>query len=146
MTTPRVDLGQVSLLTEIVLRGGDFSNPRSRRSIQEQYIRPNRHYPDLQVGLSCLFRPGASLDELAREGLYPNLKLSVAIIERLISELATIGCEPALYRTPTPLIPDHHTLTVLHNGIVEVRLRDEVLDTLIRAMTIVNNPYLHKKY
>ena len=73
MATPRVDLSQVSLLTEIVLRGGDFSDPRSRRSIKEQYTRPNRNYPDLQVGLSCLFRPGASLDELAREGFTPIL-------------------------------------------------------------------------
>ena len=128
-----------------MLRGGDFGNPRSRRSIQEQYVRLNRHYPDLQVGLSCLFRPGVSLDELAREAFYPNVKLSVAIIERLISELAKVDCEPALYRTPTTLIPNHHTLTVLHNGVLEMTLRDEVLDALVRAMTVVTNPYLREK-
>lgn len=145
MATPRVDLSQVSLLTEIVLRGGDFSDPRSRRSIKEQYTRPNRNYPDLQVGPSCLFRPGASLDELAREGFYPNLKLSATIIERLIGELANVGCELELYSTPNTFIPDHHTLIVLHNGVIETGLRDEVLDALIRAMVVVNNPYLRKK-
>lgn len=37
MLTARVDLRQVSLLSEIVLRGGDFSHPRSRESLRIQY-------------------------------------------------------------------------------------------------------------
>lgn len=89
--------------------------------------------------------PCASLDELAREGFYPNPSLSVAIVERLITELATIGCELALYVTPIPHIPDHHTLAILRNGSLEITLRDEVLNALVRAITVVKNPYQSKK-
>jgi len=145
MPTPMVDLRQVSMLAEIVLRGGDFSNPRSRESLRTQYEQPNNYYTDLTAGLSCLFRPGASLDELAREGAYPNARLSVAIVERLINELATVGCELTLYITPVPHFPDHHTLAVMRNGLLEKSLGDEALDALIRAMSIVNNPYRRAK-
>lgn len=141
MPTPIVDLRLISMLDEIVLRGGDFSDPRARESLRRQYERPNVYYADLSVGLSCLFRPGASLDELAREGSYPNAKLSVAIVERLITELASAGCQLALYITPVPRFPDHHTLVVMRDGLLEITLSDEVLDALIRAMSIVNNPY-----
>src|SRR6478752_2953588 len=113
MPTPTVDLRQVSMLSEIVLRGGDFSHPRSRESLRMQYEQPNNYCLDLAAGLSCLFRPGASLDELAREGAYPNARLSVAIVERLINELATARCELALYITPVPHFPDHHTLAIM---------------------------------
>src|SRR5690242_6058547 len=145
MSTPMVDLRQVSMLAEIVLRGGDFSNPRSRVSLRMQYEQPNNHYTDLAAGLSCLFRPGASVDELTREGSYPNAKLSIAIVERLITELATVGCELALYITPVPHCPDHHTLAAMRSGLLEISLSDEVLDVLIRAMSIVTNPYRSAK-
>ena len=145
MPTPLVDLHQVSLLTEIVVRGGDVAHPASRQSLKFQYEQPNSRYIDLVAGLSCLFRPGASLDELAREGFYPNPSLSVAIVERLIAELATVGCELALYVTPIPHLRDHHTLAILRNGSLEITLRDEVLNALIRAITVVKNPYQSKR-
>jgi hypothetical protein len=145
MSTPTVDLRQISMLTEIVLRGGDFTDPRSRESLRMQYEQPNNYYTDLAAGLSCLFRPGASLDELAREGSYPNARLSVAIVERLIDELAAVGCALTLYVTPILRFPDHHTLGVMHNGLLETTLRDEVLDALIHAMSIVSNPYRRTK-
>src|SRR5690242_5519266 len=145
MSTPMVDLRQVSMLAEIVLRGGDFSNPRSRVSLRMQYEQPNNHYTDLAAGVSCLFRPGASLDELAREGSYPNARLSVAVVERLVHELAVAGRELALYITPVPRFPDHHTLVVLRNGVLETTLQDDALDALIRAMSTVNNPYRRSK-
>jgi hypothetical protein len=113
MPTPTVDLTQVSILSEIVMRGGDIAHPAARNGLKTQYARPNVHYSDVQAGLSCLFRPGASLDELAQEGSYRNAKLSVTIIQRLINELATIGCAPTLYMTPVVSYPDHHTLVLL---------------------------------
>jgi hypothetical protein len=146
VTTPRIDLGHVSLLAEIVLRGGDIHDPRARQVLQEQYARVNQRYPDLTVGLSCLFRPGASLDDLAREGSYPNGSLSIAVIQRLIDELTAIGYALALYVTPVPQYPSHHTLVITHMGIVEPTLRDEVLDALARAMTTVKNPYRKRKF
>jgi hypothetical protein len=141
MPTKTVDWRQVSLLSEIVVRGGDFAHPAARAGIKAQYARPNVHYPDVSAGLSCLFRPGASLDELAREGAYRNPKITVAIVQRLIGELATVGCELVLYVTPVEGYPDHHTLVVAHSGVMEVTLHDDTLDALIRAMTIVDNPY-----
>jgi hypothetical protein len=101
------------MLSELVLRGGNFNNPRTRESLRLQYDRPNVHYAELAVGLSCLLRPGASLEELAREGSYPNAKLSVAIVERLIDELARAGCELAPYITP--LHPFHDFLTIIRS-------------------------------
>lgn len=141
MSTPIVDLRSVSVLSEIVLRGGDFAHPAARKSLIDQYARPNAHYLDVRAGLSCLFRPGASLDELAREGAYRNARLSVAIVQRLIVELAAVVCEPQLFVTPIPNYPDYHTLVVVRYGLVEATLREDVLDALIRAMTIVDNPY-----
>lgn len=142
MPTPTVDLRQVSVLSEIVVRGGNITHPAARDGVKVQYARPNVHYPDVRAGLSCLFRPGTSLDELAREGSYRNPKLSVAIVQRLMSELATIGCELVLYIiTPVAGYPDHHTLVVARSGAIEVTLRDDALDALLRAMTVVDNPY-----
>src|SRR6185437_12341004 len=112
----------------------------------EQYTRVNRSYPDLSVGLSCLFRPGASFDELAHEGSYPNARLSVTVIQRLVDELSAIGCELALYITPVPRFPDHHTLVVTRAGVIEPGLRDEILDALIRAMITVGNPYRKRRF
>ena len=141
MPTPMIDMTQVSVLCEIVLRGGDFTHPVSRQSIKTQYARMNAHYPDVKAGLSCLFRPGASLDELAREGAYRNAKLSVAIMQRLIAELRRAEYAPLLYVTPVQGYPDHHTLVVVRGGFVEQTLADDALDALVRAMTVVDNPY-----
>jgi hypothetical protein len=141
MPTPTVDLRQVSALSEIVLRGGDFAHPAARKGLKQLYARPNAHYPDVHAGLSCLFRPGASLDELAREGAYRNPRISVAIVQRLVVELAADGFELTLYRTPVAGYPDHHTLAVARNGIVELALAESALSALIRAMTVVDNPY-----
>lgn len=141
MPTPRVDVSQVSLHAEIVLRGGDLHDPRAQATAQQQYARPNDHYADLQVGLSCLFRPGASFEELTREGSYRNTYVSVTVIEQLRTELALIGCEPVLYITPVPQYPDHHTLVFVRADVLELTLEQDVLDALVRAMMKVKNPH-----
>jgi hypothetical protein len=51
----------------------------------------------------------------------------------------------ALYVTPVPRFPDHHTLVVMRNGVPETALHDEALDALIRAMSTVTNPYRRSK-
>ena len=145
LPTTTVNLRFVSMLSEIVLRGGDFAHPAARTGLRDQYRRANVHYPDVLAGLSCLFRPGASLDELAREGSYRNPKISVTIVQRLVTELATLGREPVLYITPVAGYPDHHTLAVAHSASIETSLSDDVLDALIRAMTIIDNPYQQKR-
>lgn len=145
MPTATVDLRRVSALAEIVVRGGDIAHPAAREGLKVQYARANVHYPDVRAGLSCLFRPGASLDELAREGSFRNPKLSVAIVQHLIAELAAAGRELVLYVTPVASYPDHHTLVVARGGVLEVALRDEALNALIRAMTVVDNPYRQRR-
>jgi hypothetical protein len=109
----------------------------ARDGLKAQYARPNVHYPDVRAGLSCLFRPGASLDELAREGSYRNPKLRVGIVQRLVAELAIANCGLVLYVTLVASYPDHHTLVVARGGVLELTLRDDALDALIRAMTVV---------
>jgi len=146
MPVQRVDLTRVSLLSQLVLRAGNINDPRAQLAARDQYRRPNTSYTDLKVGLSCLFRPGASLDDLAHEGLFPNARLSTATIQQLVSELATIGCNPALYVTPViPRYPNHHTLVFVRGGMLELTLQDDVLQALVRAMTIVSNPYQQQK-
>lgn len=145
MSTATVDVRRVSVLSEIVLRGGDIAHPAAREGLKVQYARANVHYPDVRAWLSCLFRPGASLDELAREGSFRNPKLSVAIVQHLIAELAAAGRELVLYVTPVAGYPDHHTLVVARGGVLEVALRDEALDALIRAMTVVDNPHRQRR-
>lgn len=116
--TPSVDLSQVGH-AEIILRGGNLHDPRAQQETQKQYARPNRFYADLSVGLSCLFRPGASVDDLAIEGNYPNPSLSVTTISRLTAELATIRCSIRLYGTPVARYPGHHTLVFFRNDVLE---------------------------
>ena len=146
MPTPRVDVTRASLLAQVVLRAGNISDPRAQLAARDQYRRPNTSYTDLKVGLSCLFRPGASFDDLAREGFFPNARLSTASVQQLVSELATIGCEPALYATPViPRYPNHHTLVFFRGGMLELTLHDDVLQALVRAMTIVSNPHQQQK-
>ena len=146
MPTPKVDVTQVSLHSQVILRAGNISDPRAQQAARVQYQRPNTNYTDLRVGLSCLFHPGASFDDLAREGFFPNAQLSVATIQQFMGELAAIGCEPALYMTPViPRYPNHHTLVFFHGGMLELTLQDDVLQALVRAMIIVRNPHQQQK-
>ncbi len=82
------------------------------------------------------------MDELAREGSFPHQKLSFSVVGKIIQELATAGFELILFVTPTPQFPDHHSLAVAKNGAVQQTLADEAADALIRAMTVVDNPYM----
>lgn len=146
MPTQQVDLTRVDLLSQLVLRAGNMSDPRAQQATRDQYRRPNTSYTDLKVGLSCLFRPGASFNDLAREGFFPNARLSATTIQQLANELATIGCEPALYVTPVmPRYPNHHTLIFFRGGMLELTLQDDVLQALVRAMTILSNPHQQQK-
>lgn len=143
MPTPSVDLATISPLTEIIVRGGDASASSARRVVQGAYIRVDPAFPDA-VGLSSLFRKGATLDELAREGSFPHQKLSFSVVSKIMHELALAGFELMLFKTPTARFPDHHSLAVARNGIVQSTLADDAADALIRAMTVVDNPYMQQ--
>ena len=140
MITSTVDLGQVSVLTEIVVRAGNARQPDARHILQKAYLAVDAAYPDT-IGISTLFRPGATLDELAREGSFPNAKISYSIVGRIVAELVAIGYEPVLYVTPTAVMPDHHSLAVARRGQMLPQLPDDASDALLRALDTVDNPY-----
>jgi hypothetical protein len=98
MATPTANLQQVSMLTEIVVRAGNARQPDARYILQKAYLAVDAAYPDT-IGVSTLFRPGATLDDLAREGSFPNAKISYSIVGRII-------CWAHHRRT------DHHRLRV----------------------------------
>jgi len=139
-----VDLSQTSILVEVIVRGGNARQHDARTIMQNAYQRPDELYPDV-TGLSTLFHPHASLDDLAREGQMPNAQLSWSLLGELISELAAVGYGLQLYITPTPELRDHHTLAVLRNGVVEPSLSDDAADALLRALRVVDNPYRQPK-
>lgn len=144
MAIATVDFTRISPLVEIVVRAGDARDPRTRERMRNAYNTPLTLFPGA-VGLSCLFRPGASLDELAREGAYPNPMLSYATVDRLQWELAQIGYHLVLFITPTHQFPDHHTLAVAKasgsGNVVELPITNAPLDALQRALVVVHNPY-----
>jgi len=140
MATPTVPLDAINPLMEIVVRAGNAKAPHARQTFQQAYEDLDPQYPDA-VGMSTLFRVGATLDELAREGAYPHKKISFSVVGALMSELDAVGYDLVLFVTPTPKLPDHHSLAVSLNGVVEQRLSDVAADALLRALMVIDNPY-----
>lgn len=140
MATPTVNLRQVSVLAEIIVRAGNARQSDARQILQKAYMAVDATYPDT-IGISTLFSPGATLDELAREGSFRNAKISYSIIGRILAELSTAGYELVLYVTPTPALPDHHALAVARGGQVLLHLPDDAGEALLRALDTVDNPY-----
>ena len=149
--TPTVDLSALDQQTDIVIRAGDPSVPTAKAVMIRAYPDADKTYPDA-VGLSTVFRQGASLDELARAANFPHGKIGFATISRLVSALRAVGYEPVLFVTPTVDLPDHHSLAVrriLHTTghllvreqDVEVTLPEAAADALLRALTVMDNPY-----
>jgi len=142
MSTPVVDLSQTTTLGEIVLRAGNPTDPNARRSMKAAYERTDPMYPDT-IGLSVLFHPGATVDELAREGSFRHPKLGYAMVSHLMQALVQVGYELVLFVTPHPELPiplpDHHSL-----GQVESKLADAAADALLHTLTMMDNPYQTK--
>ena len=135
-----VDLSQVSILTEIIIRAGNVADPQNRAHTKAAY-EPDERYDNQVIGLSVVFRRGATLDELASTASFPNRKLGYTSVGVLSQELASIGCAPVLFITPTGRFLDHHTLAFTRRGAIEESLADDALDALIRALLMVDNPY-----
>jgi len=144
MATPTAKLADIGILTEILVRAGDASAPNARRTLQQAYEDLDLKYPDA-LGISTLFRRGATLDELAREGAFPHRKISFSVLGRIVQVLAIAGFELVLFVTPTPRLPDHHSLAVAVSGVLQPRLSEAAADALIRALTVVDNPYQQPK-
>jgi hypothetical protein len=118
MATPTVDLAALNPLLEIVIRAGDTSVGSARTTLQTAYLARDMNYPDT-IGMSTLFRVGATFDELAREGSYPHKKISFSIIGKIREELQQVGFDLVLFITPTRKYPDHHALAVAHGVLLK---------------------------
>ena len=62
-------------------------------------------------------------------------------VGRIIAELSAVSYESVLYLTPTPALPDHHSLAVARSGQVLPQLSDDAGVALLRALDTVDNPY-----
>jgi hypothetical protein len=144
MATPTVDLTAINPATEIVLRAGDAKHPQAKATLHNAYGL-DKAYPDV-IGISVLFKIGASLDDLMREGHFRHSKVSYAPVGRIVSELASVGYELVLYVTPDLArgLPDHHTLAVARAGAVLQALPDDGADALLRVLTVRDNLYQSK--
>ena len=140
MATPIVDLATLNPLVEIVVRAGDATTASARTTLQTAYLARDPAYPDT-IGMSTLFRIGATLDELAREGSFPRRKISFSVIGKIRTELQQDGFDLVFFITPTSTYPDHHALAVAQHQVVAMILADAAADALIRALTVVDNPY-----
>jgi hypothetical protein len=144
MTVPTVDLSTIDPRSEVILRGGNVAVPGARLALQRAYLRADPAYGNL-LGISVLFRAGATIDELAREGMFPHPKISIAVVTDILRELNQVSLGLSLYITPTQDLPDHHTLCVTQGGVSQDSLSDVAGAALIRAMRVIDNTYQRKE-
>jgi hypothetical protein len=93
---PSVDLTQVSILAEIVIRAGNIADSQNRQHTKAAY-EPDDRYGNDVIGLSVIFHIGATLDALAKSASFPNSKLGYTTIGKLSQELTTINCTLILF-------------------------------------------------
>lgn len=139
--TPQVDLTVISPLAEIVIRAGDLTVPTAKQQLITGYG-PFIGRPGV-FGLSVIFHLGYNFDTLARAAQFPNGKIGYSVIAHIQDELTDVqnGYAIVLFITPTRRYADHHTLGITRNGQIETTLQDFVADALLRAFTVVSNPY-----
>ena len=139
--TLQVNLTVISPLAEIVIRSGDLTAP----TVKQQLIHGYGQFigrPGV-FGLSVVFHQGYDVDALAKAAHFPNGKIGYSVIAHIQDELANLQGEYAmvLFITPTRRYADHHTLGITRSGQIETNLQDDVADALLRAFTVVSNPY-----
>lgn len=143
---PQVDLTAPSIQGDLIVRAGDVTAPSARTIMQRAYARGYRDRSGAQLpGVSVLFRPGATFDELAREGQFPNARLSYGPVAAVRGTLAAAGYELALYVTPSVDLPDHHTLAVALAGVIQPQLPDAAFDALRLALRVADNNYRRQR-
>ncbi len=151
-----LDLTQVSTLAEIIIRGGDLHDPRAnvRQILQNNYRVLSARYGvyGLSVLLNATPQQSASYASLAQRNPLLNKKLSLSVVGVVRAKLKRSGYGIVIYVTPSPDLPDHHTLAVFDVNpdddlgqplsAVHHELPDTAADAIISAFTqVVNNPY-----
>lgn len=104
----------------------------------------HRSVPGL-FGFSVQYHPGASVDELARAGHFPNAQVSYATDRQLAAALAPLGYQLRLVASPGQGY--HHTFCVLYDTsgtVVRTPLPVDAADAI--SATFVRIPNLHVKH
>lgn len=136
-----IDLNKVSPLTEIIIRAGDLRSANAFQVLMNGYTQ-YRNVPGV-YGLSVVFHQGYTLDQLAMAAHFPNGSISYSVIASIRSELAALkmGYDMVMWKTPSNMYVDHHTLGITRNGQIETTLERAVADALIKAFLVVPNLY-----
>lgn len=151
MPTPAVlDLNDLSVLAEVILRGGDLhdSSADVRLILQNNYrvLSPQYGVYGLSVLINAHAAQPATYDQLARRNPLFNRTLSVSVIGVVAAALRRAGYGMVLYVTPSHDLPDHHSVAVFDVGdaaqTVHRTLPDDAAKALISAFpAAVANPY-----
>jgi hypothetical protein len=151
MPTPTVlDLTKISILAEIVIRGGDLHDPHTnvRQILKNNYRVFSPRYG--VYGLSVLINTNpiqpATYEILVQRNPIFNRKISLSVIGSVTTALQHVGYGMLLYVTPSHDLPDHHTLAVFDlrdtTQTVHHELPDSAANALISAFVqTVSNPY-----
>lgn len=123
------------VLLEFVLRGG---GPDVQRMI-DRYEK-DQQYPGV-YGLSSIFHPGFTLDQLARSAWQPHTRIHYATVAELIAALGTLGYDLVLTPTPHPGNPDHATLSIGRQGVILTSMPRDAAQALVQAFHVAPNPY-----
>ena len=137
----RIDLNAVSPLTEIIVRAGDLRQNNATQVLMKGYTQ-YRNAPGV-YGLSVVFHQGYNLDQLAQVARFPNGSIAYSVIVSVRAALAALnmGYDMVLWKTPSNMYVDHHTLGITHNGQIETTLEGVVADALTKAFNVVPNLY-----
>ncbi len=151
-----LDLTQISVLAEIIIRGGDLHDPKAnvRQILQNNYKVFSAKYGvyGLSVIINTTMQQSASYATLIQRNPIFNRKISLSVIGTLRAILKSAGFGMILYVTPSHDLPDHHTLAVFDVDPADVQgqllsaiyatLPDTAADAIIRAFSqVVNNPH-----
>ncbi len=151
-TPGKLDLTQVGLLAEIIVRGGDLSDTRNnqRKVLQDNYRQVGQEYTihGLSVFVSSNPAHPKTFQMLADANRVFNKRLSISVIGAVKNALAGAGYGLSLYVTPYPNLPDHHDLVVFQIDATGMpsstdlaELDDAAADAIIAAILHVeDNP------
>jgi len=159
MPTPQqLDLTQVPMLAEIIIRGGDLHDASAnvKQILQNNYQVLSTRYGirGLSVLINATTQQQASYNMLAQRNPIFNRKLSLSVIGAVKMALkhAGFGVIIIIYVTPSHDLPDHHTLAVYDVdpldeqdkplSTVHRHLPDNAAKAIIIAFNqVVDNPY-----
>jgi hypothetical protein len=133
-----IDLNVV--LLDFVMRGG----VPDAQLLVDTYVQSKAN--PSAYGVSAIFHPGFTLDQLAWAANQPHKQLHYATVAELRAALAPLGYEPVLVHTPSRTNADHATLGIARLGVKGVlqALPMDAAQALVAAFHQIVNPYRRK--